>query len=218
MFDPSLIAVVLLAMITAFPVGTILAVCALAAQEGRRRYVLLAAAVAALLASAVTMLPPSVLTRVAGPLLLGLGTIGALIVGVVILYVAAAGTIGLIAAPLAAPLAGPPGMAERSCEFLAVRAGGLAGGAVSILAIAAVLLVLRRAVQAIRTGIALGGVAAALAIGAELALGVLSSQAVPLTTTTTLMVTALGLVAGTLLGAMRADASGALAGMPPGNH
>lgn len=116
------------------------------------------------------------------------------------------------------PLARPTGGPERSGEFLAVLAGGLAGGGVAVLAVAVVLLLLRRAWEPIGTGIALGGVAAALALGAPIVLALLSSQAPALTTTTTLMVTALGLVIGILIGAMRADRSGALAGMPPGNH
>lgn len=144
----------------------------------------------------------------------------------------AATSVGLIAAPLATaghllasapalaalgPIARPPGGPERSGEFLAVLAGGLAGGGVAVLAIAVVLLLLRRAWEPIGTDIALGGITATSAIGGQF-MTALGSQAPPLTTTTTLLVTALGLVIGTFIGATRADRSGALAGMPPGNH
>ena len=61
--------------------------------------------------------------------------------------------------------------------------------------------------------LATGDLAALLATGTQLLLRSLGAQ-VP-----TLTVTVLGLVLGTLIGALRSDRSGALAGTPPpGNH
>src|SRR5699024_7951191 len=60
--------------------------------------------------------------------------------------------------------------------------------------------------------LATGDLAALLATGTQLLLRSLGAQ-VP-----TLTVTVLGLVLGTLIGALRSDRSGALAGTPPGNR
>lgn len=227
---PSLFTICLLALFAALPVGVVAAAGALVAEQGKRRYVLLASGVAAVLAFAATLLLPAGATRIASGALLGLGMIAAIAAGVMMLLrkngTTAATVVGLIAAPFAtaghlmasAPTLaalGPPGVTEQTESSLAPLLTGLGAGAISILLVAALLLVLQRAWEPIRTGIALGAVAAALATGAQLLFAGPEGPALPLPA---VMATVLCLVFGALIGAMRGDRSGALAGMPPGNH
>ena len=233
---PSLFTICLLALFMALPLGVVAAACALAVKRDQRRYVLLAIGVVAVVASAATLLLPPGATRIAGGALLGLGMIGVIAAAALTLLrkdrTPAATIVGLIAAPLATAghlmasaaalaalgtLPGSPGRPEQTDAPLVVLLGGLIVAAVTIVVGAALLLLLQRAWGPLGTGITLGGIAAAFATGGELMVA-LTSQSPPLTTTTTLMVTALGLAIGTFLGGMRADRSGALAGMPPGNH
>lgn len=229
---PSLSTICLLALFMALPLGVVAAACALAAEQGKRRYVLLASVVVAVLASVATLLFPPGATRIASSLLLGLGMIGTIAAGVLMLLrkdgTTTATIVGLIAAPFAtaghlmesAPILaalGPPGVTEQTESSLAALLAGLGAGTVSILLVAALLLVLQRAWEPIGTGVALGAIAAALATGAQL-LFAGSGPELPALPSPAVMATVLGLVFGTLIGAMRGDRSGALAGMPPGNH
>lgn len=115
----------------------------------------------------------------------------------------------------------PGGAAVQADGLDLVLGSGLAVGALTVLAVIVVLLLLRRLGEMVTSGIAVGAGAAGLATIAQVVLHLLRSQVPQMpafSPGTTLMLTVLGLVIGTLLGVMRADRSGALAGMPPGNH
>lgn len=228
---PSLLAICVFAAVMAMPLGVVVCAGALAVPQRRRRHVLLGTAVAALLAPGAAMLLPLDVVRVGGAALLVVGMVAASAASVLILLRkdgnVPAGVVGLTGAvlvtaghlmgtaPILAAL-GSPGARGGAGELLGqsstVLLSGLGTAAVTVLVVVAALLLLLRLFAPIRGGIALGALAAVLATGTQLVLADLGTQ-VP-----TLTVTALGLVLGTLLGAMGADRSGALAGMPPGNH
>lgn len=104
---------------------------------------------------------------------------------------------------------------ELTKESYAMLLGGLGTRAVTVVAVAALLVLLQRFWQPIGTGIALGALAAALATAAQLLLmgTEMTEIKVP-----SLTITLVALIIGTRIGAMRADRSGALAGMPSGNY
>lgn len=229
--EPSLLAICMVAAFMAIPPGVVVSAGALAVTRGRRRYVLLGAAVAALLASAATMLLPlgatrgtgaalliaGMITAIAAGVLLLLrkdGTVAATIVGASMAVLVTAGHLLYSARALAAlnSPAPPSSAGQPSGEFVTALLIGQAAGTLTILVVATVLLLLHRRFEPIRGGIVLGALAAVVATSTQILLADVGTQVPPLT------VTALGLVLGTLLGAMRADRSGALAGMPPGNH
>lgn len=228
---PSLLAIGVFAAFLAMPLAVVVSAGALAAPRRRRRYVLLGTAVAALLGAGAAVLLLLDIVRMVGVALLAVGLVAASAASAMILLrkagTAAAGVVGLIGAVLvgaghlmysAPALAAAGASAMPDCvgpqrgSALAVLISGLGGGAITLLVVATGLLLLHRLFEPFRGGIALGTLAAVLATGTQLLLGSVGTQ-VP-----TLTVTVLGLVLGTLIGAMRSDRSGALAGMPPGNH
>lgn len=234
------LAISLVAMFLALPMGVAAAACAVVAHKERRRDVVLVSAGAALVSAIATLLLPLGLTQVVGTALLLIGAAGAAVAAALILLRrggAAPGTVvGLVGAPLATaghlmesapalaglvPLATPGGAAVQADGLDLVLGSGLAVGALTVLAVIVVLLLLRRLGEMVTSGIAVGAGAAGLATIAQVVLHLLRSQVPQMpafSPGTTLMLTVLGLVIGTLLGVMRADRSGALAGMPPGNH